>query len=241
MRMPPRDMTSIERNFARIEPYMGLSWLQNEKGSGQAPVFVCLDFVRWEKNSELILEIGITTLDTAKIPAAERTIYENWAGSATCQHILIQEYAMLVNKGWWRNKGCPEDFIFGHSTMRSLKDAAQIVLAAICRKDRPVVLVSQDSCTTMICLDRLIEGFDSYERLNRPFAGTINVRGLCTYWCPPEDEPKISDLLRYLKLRSVYLQNAGNRALYVLDALLAQWELYKNDRAALEKIVKRVN
>jgi len=75
-------------------------------------VFVCVDIEAYEKNSRLITEVGVATLDTRDIksvpPGKQGT---NWMSKIRARHFRIIENAQLHNHEYV--KGCADKFDFG--------------------------------------------------------------------------------------------------------------------------------
>jgi hypothetical protein len=75
-------------------------------------VFVCVDVEAYERNTKLITEIGIATLDTEDIasivPGEGGT---NWMRCIRARHFRIKEYKHLNNVEFVA--GCPDKFEFG--------------------------------------------------------------------------------------------------------------------------------
>jgi hypothetical protein len=75
-------------------------------------VFVCVDVEAYERNTKLVTEIGIATLDTEDIafvvPGEGGT---NWMSCIRTRHFIINEYKHLKNVEFVA--GCPDKFEFG--------------------------------------------------------------------------------------------------------------------------------
>ncbi len=75
-------------------------------------IFICVDVEAYERNHNLITEIGIATLDTADINTmspGEGGI--NWMKAIRARHFRIREYAHLKNHEFIN--GCADFFQFG--------------------------------------------------------------------------------------------------------------------------------
>lgn len=75
-------------------------------------VFICVDVEAYERNSSLVTEIGIATLDTNDIVSlipGEGGI--NWRSMIRARHFRINEYKHLNNTEFV--DGCPDRFDFG--------------------------------------------------------------------------------------------------------------------------------
>lgn len=135
----------------------------------EKPIFVAIDVEAWEKDHDCVTEIGIATLDTAKIPPASKLPKESMAdldldnldyenGSpktrATticelieCRHLRIIEHKSMRN-GQFVNDSA-DRFDFGTSEWVSLKNISAIVGASLRFYDengnkRKIILVGHD-------------------------------------------------------------------------------------------------
>ena len=91
-------------------------------------VFICVDVESYERNHNLITEIGISTLDTndlANLAPGEGGVH--WQNALRARHFRIKENNHLANKDFVA--GCADRFekAFGESEFISIKDAPQIV------------------------------------------------------------------------------------------------------------------
>ena len=91
-------------------------------------VFVCVDVESFERNHNLITEIGISTLDTrdlVNVPPGIGGV--EWMGKIRARHFRIKEFTHLVNKDFIH--GCAEYFekAFGTSELISINEAPQVV------------------------------------------------------------------------------------------------------------------
>jgi hypothetical protein len=75
-------------------------------------VFICVDVEAFERNHNLITEIGIATLDTSNITSIPPgTNGTGWISAITAKHFRIKEYGHLENKEFLQ--GCADSFLFG--------------------------------------------------------------------------------------------------------------------------------
>ncbi|KAL9129988.1 MAG: hypothetical protein Q9217_001710 [Psora testacea] len=95
-------------------------------------VFVAVDIEAYERDQQMITEIGICTLDTSDIiKVAPGESGEEWMKYMRCRHFRIMERAHLIN-----NKfiiGCADRFQqqFGTSEWISIKEAPQVIAACL--------------------------------------------------------------------------------------------------------------
>ena len=91
-------------------------------------VFICVDVESYERDHNLITEIGIATLDTKDlidVSPGEGGI--EWMNKIRARHLRIKERTHLVNKDFVN--GCADRFekSFGTSEFISIKEAPQVV------------------------------------------------------------------------------------------------------------------
>jgi hypothetical protein len=74
--------------------------------------FVCVDIEAYEKNHEIVTEVGLAILDTDDLEGvAPGPRGENWFELIKARHLRVDEYSYMVNQEYI--KGCPENFNFG--------------------------------------------------------------------------------------------------------------------------------
>lgn len=91
-------------------------------------VFVCVDVEAWEKDHNVITEIGVSTLDTndlARLPPGEGG--KNWMTAIRPRHFRISEFKHIINQDFIT--GCADRFEkeFGTSSFISIKEAPQVI------------------------------------------------------------------------------------------------------------------
>ena len=94
----------------------------------RAVVFICVDIEAWEKDHNVITEIGISTLDTndlMSLPPGEDG--KAWMTAIRPRHFRISEYQHLVNSDFVA--GCADRFEkdFGASEFISIKEAPHVI------------------------------------------------------------------------------------------------------------------
>jgi hypothetical protein len=84
-------------------------------------VFICIDVEAYERDHNLITEIGIATLDTADINAMSLGKGGiNWMKAIRARHFRVTEYGHLKNQEFIN--GCADYFQFGLLYPLRLKD-----------------------------------------------------------------------------------------------------------------------
>ncbi|CCU80344.1 QDE-2 interacting protein [Blumeria hordei DH14] len=192
-------------------------------------VFICVDVEAWERNSKIITEIGFATLDTkdiASIAPGERGT--NWMKAIRPRHFRIIENKHYVNKDFVT--GCADRFEFGKSEFISLKDAPQVVsscfkhpfskIEEIPEDDhtrRKIVLVGHDVSSDVVYLRKL--GYDVFNLSNlEELIDTAEMNRYLTRQLNPQN---LGAALYGLGITAWNLHNAGNDAVYTLQAMIA--------------------
>lgn len=116
------------RSVKRAQRYLGLRGRVDGQTTGEvAPfdlnlpmtdgpessvLFVCIDIEAWEKNQNVITEVGIAMLDTTEIrDIAPGRGGQNWFSHIHARHIRVEENTWAENKRFVR--GCADHFNFG--------------------------------------------------------------------------------------------------------------------------------
>ncbi|OBT62350.1 hypothetical protein VE03_08437 [Pseudogymnoascus sp. 23342-1-I1] len=196
-------------------------------------VFICVDVEAYEKNHRLITEIGIATLDTADIAdlvPEERGA--NWFPAIRARHFRIKEYGHLNNTEFLQ--GCADMFRFGTSEWITLADAPKSV--ADCFKPpfsaphspstptaespsdkRKIVLVGHDLPADIAFLRQL--GYDP-GNLSNLLECTDTTHMYRAFRREPHNSG-LGKVLADLDIAGWDLHNAGNDAVYTLQAMVA--------------------
>lgn len=75
-------------------------------------VFICVDVEAYERNTNIVTEIGISSLDTEHLKGlAPGKNAENWRAKIQARHFRIKENVRYVNKDFVQ--GCAGSFDFG--------------------------------------------------------------------------------------------------------------------------------
>lgn len=199
-------------------------------------VFLCFDLEMYERNPNVVTEVGIAILDTKDIkdmPPGENG--ENWFMSIKARHIRIQE-----NMGY-RNfqfvQGWPDRFNFGESElvpMAEVKNVLKQVLEAHApmRPDSSkfgnVVIVGHDLKGDVEGLKKV--GFNLYDIRN--IREMVDTKDMFQHLMKMQDGRKLKSILDAFELHNAYLHNAGNDAVYAMQAMIA---------VALSKRLKTLN
>ncbi|KZF24156.1 hypothetical protein L228DRAFT_90810 [Xylona heveae TC161] len=89
-------------------------------------VFVCVDVEAFERNHNIVTEIGVATLDTNDlIGTCPGESGRNWISKIRSRHFRVSDNSHLQNKDFV--DGCADKFEFGKSEWVTLRDAPQVV------------------------------------------------------------------------------------------------------------------
>jgi hypothetical protein len=89
-------------------------------------IFISIDTETFERNHNLITEVGVSTLDTADIQSlAPGHCGSDWMECIKSRHFRVREYQHLQNTTFCI--GDPEKFLFGHSEFVSKDEVGRLV------------------------------------------------------------------------------------------------------------------
>lgn len=201
-------------------------------------VFICVDVEAYEKNDRPITEIGISTLDTNDLlEISPGEVGNAWMKKIRARHFRIKETAHLNNSEFVA--GCADHFEpeFGESEWVSFKEAPQLIASCFrppysrpinqdeeastgseetSEPKRNLVLVGHDINNDIHYLRRL--GYDVSNLSN--LIEALDTADLYRAWKHQQNPTKLGSILVDLELTGWNLHNAGNDAVYTLQALI---------------------
>ena len=198
-------------------------------------VFICVDIEAFEKNHDIITEVGIASLDTRHLqelkPGQDG---EHWKREIKSRHFRIKEYAHphYVNKE--HVVGCPDRFEFGVSEIISRADVPKTIWpmfsAPFCAKpdllntltisnsdSRAVVLIGHDTKADIEYLRKLNFSLDYVDNILEIMDTASLFRALKHDLQPTG----LGKMLWELNITGWNLHNAGNDATYTLQCLIS--------------------
>ncbi len=199
-------------------------------------VFVSLDVECYERDHSCITEIGIATLDVRDLkglgPGKEG---KNWREAIRPHHYLIKEYAHLRNKEFVSDAS--DRVEFGTSEWISYKDAPQVV-AACFRTGAAGVLVEHGpnrSSRNIVVVGHAVEGDLNFlqgmgynaRQLNN-LVDTLDVGVIDRDIKGDTQSRALGSIIYDVNIIGWGLHNAGNDAVYSLQALLAMVVRYQH-------------
>ncbi|QSZ30659.1 hypothetical protein DSL72_000217 [Monilinia vaccinii-corymbosi] len=192
-----------------------------------AIVFVCIDVEAYELNNNIITEIGIATLDVLDIAGMEPGVLgANWRKAIRARHFRIKEHMHLNNSK--HVQGCADRFEFGKSEIISRDDAPHVVgscfkypfsspspSAELANEKRNIILVGHDVDADIRFLRQI--GYEINNlKLHEGCDTTLMWRAL-----KRESNPRsLAAILAEIGIAAWNLHNAGNDAVYTLQAML---------------------
>ncbi|KAL2164596.1 hypothetical protein VTH06DRAFT_3813 [Thermothelomyces fergusii] len=243
------------RSIKRVQRYLGLRARAGDGMTAQLAepdftkpiihepeefaLFVAIDVEAWEQDQGLITEIGIAMLDTSKIkdiPPGEGC--QNWFPLIEARHIRIKENSWATNSRFVR--GCANSFNFGTTEFVVESEVAQLLKDIIdnatfvdpadgTKRPRPVILVFHESSSDIKYLK-----FVSYHvEAARNVIDVIDTRTMHQHLVRSNDSASLASVLFHLGIPSQFLHNAGNDAVYTLQAMVGL--AAKKLKASLER------
>jgi hypothetical protein len=193
-------------------------------------IFICIDVEAYEKNNNFVTEIGVSTLDTTNLfesPPGDGC--SQWNSMIRSRHFRIKDHSHFRNGAYVED--CADQFDFGHSEWIELEDASRVV--ASCFKPpysnlsiptnqinhderRRLVLVGHDIKTDIAYLRRI--GFDVTN--NQHIVEALDTALMFRALKHEAHNRSLGVVLFELGLVGWHLHNAGNDAIYTLQALL---------------------
>ncbi|KAI9839010.1 MAG: hypothetical protein M1837_002297 [Sclerophora amabilis] len=200
-------------------------------------IFIAVDVESFERDHNLITEIGIATLDTLDLAnLAPGEGGANWMPHIRGRHFRIQEYSHLKNKDFV--DGCADKYEFGESEWISIKEAPQIIAscfrppfsrpaidadteaansASNGQQKRSIVLVGHDLPSDLTYLHSL-----GYSPLTLPnLLETLDTAHMYRALKRESQPRSLGTILYEVGLMGWNLHNAGNDAVYTLQVMLA--------------------
>lgn len=205
----------------------------------QTVVFVCIDVEAYERAHHKITEVGVATLDTRDLnDLAPGHDGEAWRKKIRARHFRINENRHLVNSEFV--DGHPDKFRFGESTLVSLREAAQQVTACFSEpfglqalddaeastapvskghveEKRNIILLGHDTLSDVRYLQQL--GCDLMKDDN--IVDTLDTAVLYRVWRREQQATSLSKILYAFDIDGFYVHNAGNDAVFTVQAMLA--------------------
>ncbi|AEO69387.1 uncharacterized protein THITE_2119734 [Thermothielavioides terrestris NRRL 8126] len=257
-----REHKTWGRCIKRVQRYLGLrrkvgaempsvagqlATLDLSQPTSQSPegsvLFVAIDIEAWERDQSTVTEVGIATLDTTEIqhiPPGDGG--RQWFSHIRARHIRIRENSWAVNGRWVANRA--EWFGFGKSEfvnqsfveplIRGLIDGATFVDPIDgATKPRPVVLVFHEASSDIKYLK--LVGYHVGDAKN--VLEVVDTCKMHQYLIQSNNQSSLGAVLTYLDIPHRHLHNAGNDAVYTLQAMIGL--AVKKRQMSLEKTPRK--
>ena len=218
------------QSFARTHPTIDVN-LPAPFAPDSSVVFICVDVESFERNHNLITEIGIATLDTRDLSGlAPGDGAKDWMSKIRVRHFRVREYGHLRNKVFV--EGCADKFEFGNSEWVSIRDAPRVVASCFRHpfsgpdmstaadeqlEKRNIVLLGHDTDKDISYLSSM-----GYDPLSNPsLLEILDTASMYRSLKREAESRALGTVLYELDLVGWNLHNAGNDAAYTLQAMLA--------------------
>jgi hypothetical protein len=195
-------------------------------------VLICFDVESWERNHDIITEVGLAIFDTEqfKTTPAPGNAAQNWHKLIEAHHFRIIEHGHHRNSDFVQ--GNPFGFKFGDSQDVGIYDCSLLLeeMFDLVGSDKGIVLVGHAIAGDIHYLDKL--GFNPTRH-----QGVIDTLDTQHMWkalnnhSQEANDAGLAKLLVKLDLSYGGLHNAGNDAVYTMRALLAMMVLEGTLRA----------
>ncbi|CBX96780.1 hypothetical protein LEMA_P099110.1 [Plenodomus lingam JN3] len=206
----------------------------------QSVVFVCVDVESYEHAHHKITEVGIATLDTRDLAGIEPGVDgKQWSKRIRARHFRINEHRHLVNGSFV--SGYPDKFKFGESTFIPLKEAAQHIADCFStpfgahssngagsaytlipskfdvEEKRNLIFLGHDTSGDIQYLQKL--GYDATKVDN--IIEALDTAVMYQVWRRESQPTRLTKILDSFDLDGFYAHNAGNDAVFTVQAMLA--------------------
>ena len=210
-------------------------------------VFICIDCEAYERDQTKVTEIGVAVLDMRDlwdIPPSQ--LSKEGPGFIKSAHYRPVEFSRLVNKKFVH--GCPKAFGFGTSTWVRATDVAPILRRIFEDPSRMSAAAHSKDIMSEPLRDVVVVGHglgndDKYLRsLGFSFRSTPNVIGETDTQrlVSTRTQVGLKKLLAALHIEAVNLHNAGNDAVYTMQALVKMAALESNEPGRLSELLRMV-
>lgn len=194
-------------------------------------IFISVDIESWERSHNTITEIGVAILDTRDIKhVAPGHRGNKWFEHIRAKHFRIKEHANYVNTDFVH--GCPDKFEFGTSDFVKLSHAPKAIEALFNHpygreasmyedngtpEKRNIVFVGHDATNDTSYLRQL--GYDPIELPN--LIEVMDTALMHRALVRGPNNRSLGQVLYELEISGWNLHNAGNDAVYTMQAMLA--------------------
>jgi hypothetical protein len=204
----------------------------------ESVVFVCVDVESYERAHHKITEVGVATLDTRDLSGVAPGVDgEEWRKKIKARHFRIKEHRHLRNGQFVSDFA--DGFLFGESTFVPLNEAAQHVAACFhapfgahhpndpegnelmsdvdLDEKRNIIFLGHDTLGDVRYLQQL--GYDPMKVEN--IVEALDTAVMYRVWRREQQPTNLGRILNNFDIIGWRLHNAGNDAVYTVQAMLA--------------------
>jgi hypothetical protein len=205
----------------------------------QSVVFVCVDVESYERAHNMITEVGIATLDTRELSNVPPGVDgENWRSYIRARYFCIRDHVHLINSDFVI--GCPDRFDYGQSTMVSLNEAPAHIAACFSppfgahhsndvdninhlmgstdnTEKRNLIFLGHDTLGDIKYLQNL--GYDPLSIDN--MLEVLDTAIMYRVWRREQNPTALDKILNRFDIAGFNVHNAGNDAVFTVQAMLA--------------------
>lgn len=190
-------------------------------------VFAAVDIEVAEESHSVILEVGISILDTREVVNVPPGINaQNWSSLIEYHHLLVYETRFQRNYKYCH--GCPDAFNFGTSETPRLGELTGRVRALLAQhtaapasnpmqRNRTLILVGHDIAADL----NYLQDIDVNPGQLPGFLGCADTKDMHQAWRSCPSGCNLGAVCGDLEIPTRNLHNAGNDAAYTLQAMLA--------------------
>ncbi|ORY70157.1 uncharacterized protein BCR38DRAFT_332270, partial [Pseudomassariella vexata] len=182
--------------------------------------FVCVDVEAYERNNNIVTEVGIAILDTQKIvDTAPGDKGEDWFKLIEAHHLRVKERSYMVNQEFVR--GCPDSFHFGTPEFVAESELsrclAEIIGEPNADDQSPVVMVGHDVSIDLRYLKNA--GYNIW--ILPQYLDEIDTQLMFQRLQMVSQGRSLELVCSELGIPGCNFHNAGNDAVYTLRAMIA--------------------
>jgi hypothetical protein len=219
---------NMYRQVERTQVSLGLIPLSSDTPDSDV-IYIAVDVESYERNHNMITEIGFATLDTRDLKGVPHGVAgKDWHKFIRARHVRVNEYKHYTNSEFVR--GCPDQFEFGESEFVDLKDVPRLIASCFkhpySAKDvetntpeeeekRNIIFLGHDTKQDVAYLRKL--GYDPSNLANIDFQDTVAMWRAVT---GEQSARGLSHIMYALELESWNTHNAGNDAVYTVHAMI---------------------
>ncbi|KAF2091367.1 hypothetical protein K490DRAFT_31204, partial [Saccharata proteae CBS 121410] len=198
------------RHYLNLPPVCGPSLEPTPRQPDEDVIFIALDLEAWEFDHRIITEVGIATLDTRDLTSADPSDPNSFLRHVKASHFIIKNHEKHVNRKFVR--GCPRMFHFGTSKKVLLHQMVDHLDAAFITA-RKMVLVGHDLKGDIKYLNDL----NFSPTAARTVVAQLDTQKIANEMFLPS---ALGKLLEALEIHAENFHNAGNDAMFTMQALV---------------------